>query len=1014
MRTSLGTFSYHRISLLIRLLLVYLFRIVKVLIPRQSYFFLVCLFSLFTNPLFSQIPANPIGTNPLSLKWSQINTDRVQVIFPKGLEPSAQRVANVIDYLWENNLKSIGQQQKKVTILFQNQTTIPNGFVTVGPFRSEFNMTPPQFNYTTDWLDVLAIHEYRHVQQFGNSENGITKLIKTISGSWAWGGMFGMALPRWYLEGDATGMETALTSSGRGRLPSFDMEYRSLILHNQKYSYEKAAAGSLKDFVPNWYNLGYYMTTYARKEFGQDVWSDVIADAGRYRGIFYPFDKGLKKRTGLSVKDLYQKTMEDLESQWQAKEGEKRQGTGRQINTKTKKTITHYTNPQYLNDETLIVTKSAYNQIPAFIMMGKNGREVKLTEPGIIRDPLNFNLSLSSGKLCWSEIGYDLRWINKNHSNIRQYNLSKKEKIKLSSKAKYFSPAFSNDVKKIVAVEATEDLTYHLVILSADSVELIHKLPNPDNYFYSFPRWMEDNEHIVVVAQKEEGNSLQKIHWETGVTETLTSPSNQQISHPFPKGDYIYFSGTYTGINNIFALHVEDKSLFQLTSSPLGAFHPSVSLSGKKLAYSEFHPQGYNIIEIDLDQTQWQVYSLDQPSSLQYYKILEEQEGGSIFEKVGNKEFDINKFNKWSGIVNFHSWLPFIEPPTFGARVLSDNKFGTLAMEAGAFYNVNEKEWTLGANASYAELFPVINTRYLLANRSSVIYNFAPANDTTIYANFYVEEWQENSISGGLALPLNLSKGNFFNRLTLRADYKRINLDVEGNFDKPNNARDTSMNGAINVQNLDFIFKEPLQSTVLNAMDVRMVFRSFRRMALQHLNPRLGLNLDLRYRSTFGNDNYQGDVFLGRTDLFLPGFGRNHSLVVNGLYQRQDVLDNYRFSNLFIYPRGYDVVFGDRVFKLGFNYHIPLLYPDLAIGGLAFVKRVKANLFYDQAWLEAEFPFGNTWTQNSAGVELSFDIRAFRLLEIDFGFRYSYVLGNSFLPRGGRNQFDFLLFSISQ
>jgi len=36
--------------------------------------------------LSAQIPANTIGANPLSLKWNQIRTDRVQVIFPRGLE----------------------------------------------------------------------------------------------------------------------------------------------------------------------------------------------------------------------------------------------------------------------------------------------------------------------------------------------------------------------------------------------------------------------------------------------------------------------------------------------------------------------------------------------------------------------------------------------------------------------------------------------------------------------------------------------------------------------------------------------------------------------------------------------------------------------------------------------------------------------------------------------------------------------------------------------------------------
>ena len=64
--------------------------------------------------LFCQVPSNPIGINPPSLKWQQIKTDKVQVIFPEGNEEEAQRVANVVHYLWERDNASIGEKKKKV------------------------------------------------------------------------------------------------------------------------------------------------------------------------------------------------------------------------------------------------------------------------------------------------------------------------------------------------------------------------------------------------------------------------------------------------------------------------------------------------------------------------------------------------------------------------------------------------------------------------------------------------------------------------------------------------------------------------------------------------------------------------------------------------------------------------------------------------------------------------------------------------------------------------------------
>ncbi|NJO02275.1 MAG: hypothetical protein HC880_11820 [Bacteroidia bacterium] len=313
----------------------------------------------------AQVPSNRLGLNPLRLRWNQIHTDKVRVIFPEGLESQGQRVANVVHYLQENHRESIGDRFQEVNILLQNQTTIPNGFVTVGPFRSEFLVTPPQFltSGPGDWIDMLAIHEYRHVQQFANTRRGITELGRAILGSWVWGGMAGTALPRWYWEGDAVGTETALTQAGRGRVPEFDMEYRALVLNDRIYGYEKASAGSLRDFVPDHYSLGYYLTTYARHHYDPEIWKNVVADAARYKGIFFPFSRSLNKRTGLRTPELYRATMQELDSQWTAKYETMPLSEAKQISLEApdlvRNTFTSYRYPQYQDDGSVIAEKAA-------------------------------------------------------------------------------------------------------------------------------------------------------------------------------------------------------------------------------------------------------------------------------------------------------------------------------------------------------------------------------------------------------------------------------------------------------------------------------------------------------------------------------------------------------------------------------------------------------------------------------------------------------------------------------
>ncbi len=83
---------------------------------------------------FSQI----FGGNPSSLRWRQINTPLARIIFPRGLDSTAERVTNIITFMNAPMAKTIGTKSRKINIVLQNQTTISNGYVGLGPFRSEF------------------------------------------------------------------------------------------------------------------------------------------------------------------------------------------------------------------------------------------------------------------------------------------------------------------------------------------------------------------------------------------------------------------------------------------------------------------------------------------------------------------------------------------------------------------------------------------------------------------------------------------------------------------------------------------------------------------------------------------------------------------------------------------------------------------------------------------------------------------------------------------------------------
>src|ERR1700733_11112993 len=247
--------------------------------------------------------AQQFGGNPPSLKWRQINTDTARIIFPARLETQAQLGAAIVHRLSGTTLTTIGGRQKKVDLVFENQTIIPNGYVQLAPFRSEFQLTPEQNSFdlgSLPWQKMLAIHEYRHVQQYNNFRVGVSRAFYYLFGEGGQSLANSLAVPNWFWEGDAVYQETLVSDQGRGRLPYFFNGYRALWAGDKRYSWMKLRNGSLRDYVPDWYPMGYMLVSYGREKYGDAFWRKVTLDAAAFKPLFYPMQGAIRRYSGLS------------------------------------------------------------------------------------------------------------------------------------------------------------------------------------------------------------------------------------------------------------------------------------------------------------------------------------------------------------------------------------------------------------------------------------------------------------------------------------------------------------------------------------------------------------------------------------------------------------------------------------------------------------------------------------------------------------------------------------------
>ena len=239
------------------------------------------------------------------IKWQKIDTPHFEIIFPEEIAHEGQRVANMMEHLYAPLGMTLGTDMKRTswTVLLTNQGVIDNAEAVLAPRRSPWFSPPDPSGYgPIECYNLYAVHEGRHMAQFDKMNQGLIRAAWILFGENGQFSMYGISIPWWFIEGDAVGIETALTRAGWGRMPAFNMEIRTLLLSGERYSYYKANFLSYKDWYPNEYHLGYLFTTHVRREYGADAWSRILDDAcgfSLYTPVF-AFSRALKKHGSLT------------------------------------------------------------------------------------------------------------------------------------------------------------------------------------------------------------------------------------------------------------------------------------------------------------------------------------------------------------------------------------------------------------------------------------------------------------------------------------------------------------------------------------------------------------------------------------------------------------------------------------------------------------------------------------------------------------------------------------------
>ena len=956
------------------------YRILKLFPKLISFLRIGIIIMMIAMPFIVRAQYFAVGQDPGKIRWRQIQSVNFQVIYPSDYETEAQRVVRIFEKAYDYSGITLRHQPKKISIILHTKSNESNGFVAWSPSRVELFPTPHQGIYAQDWIEQLAIHELRHHVQIDKIESELPSIFRILLGEQAASIVIGAYLPFWFLEGDAVVTETALSHSGRGRLSSFSMELKAQVDEKKIYSFDKAYLGSYKDYIPDYYQLGYQMVSNIRDQSGGEVWSKVLHHIARNPLGINSLSKGLRLATGKNQDDFYKLIMMNLKSTNPFSLGIMADSSlqGKHILTDSKD-FADYSYPYFLDDTTYVAYKTSLKQIPEVVIIDRNQKENRLFQPGQV---LEESMSVANDKIIWIESKPDIRWTYRNLTLLRIFDIKSGLLREKNLSVKLFAPVISPNGKWIAAVKYDSQNHCSIVVLKVDDFKLVKEFSATDHNNFISPAWSAENDALYAVELGEQGKSIIRIDLETGALENMTVSTYGELKKPVQAGKYLLYCANQSGKMEGYAMELKTKKSYLIASGKYGIKDLQCSPDGARLLFTDYSSNGFKLALIDTFKLTAKVIAMEVNSIDTLAEKLASQEKGIInFSNLDSITYTSKKYRKFSNLINIHSWSPvYIDPDqsivNAGFSVVSQNKLSTAITQMGFDYNTTNHTGKWIAKFEYAGWYPVLrlygdygkekSTYYQINNHYNMQHKLASVDTVAIS---YTQSVMNLHIDA--AIPFNYSHGKMYRM-------------VEPEFQ------------------VGYSYKwqdSTTPSSIFRGSYIPFTYRLYAhnilRLSPSDIQSRWGQIIDLQYRHTPLGDKQLGAIAAAEGTIFLPGFFNNQGIKMYLGYQKKIANDHY-FSDLVNYPRGYSNVENSSLLTFRSDYVLPVWSPDWNLWRLYYLKRITLRIHYDFAMVNSPVQGADSFIHrsiSSIGGELLTECHFLRFIApVKLGVRESLLI----------------------
>ena len=922
------------------------------------------------------------GSDPPQ-KWSSIRTPDVRILYPDTVAGIAHRTLRYIEAVRPSIGYGFRHGPMRIPFVMHPENFQSNGLVMYLPKRVEFLTSPAVDSYSMPWYKQLVAHEYRHAVQYNNLNRGLIRVASYVLGQQ--GSTIGLlCLPMWVLEGDAVMSETMMSSYGRGLQPSFSMAYRALgSVGRDRRNIDRWFCGSYRDYIPDHYELGYQICSYAWERYGENIWDKVAWYSARNPYVIATTSVALRKFYKTNATELFHATFDSLERFWASLPPQEDSATT--LVELPSDNHTTYQWPLPLGDTAVLAVKSDLARVSRFVVLDRRtGRERVVCHTGLI----STRPSVWGGRVWWTEYRRSTLFEQRVNSQLCYMDLADGRPRTFAHERKAL---YATATEEAVAwVEYAPDGRYSVVVRPREGGE--QRLATPERTEIHGLAWDDRTRAWYVLVTDDSGMWLGRIDAE-GV-------------HPLTRGAYItlsdlragdgrlYYGSIASGLDEAHCYDLLSRREYRITTSAYGSFDPSPA--GDTVLLTTYDRRGYRLTAQAFDpgsatampvtpsrlpadrvnppRQRWEVVNLD---TVRYT----EADSVSLAE-----QFPAKRYRKLPRLVNVHSWMPVAFNPfsfteeqvidfNLGFTLLSQNLLSNTEAYAsygwnrheGSLFNLGVRYFGLGVrfdlDASYGgnQLF------YALAS-------FDPETQTPVYQPMPAPD-KYYSLGLTATLPLYFQRGYHTRQLSLWGGWNYSNGMVA------DLGKIEWQNGSIhNIQRIGF--KKGLHKVSFGAG-----FSDQVRMSHRDLAPRWGYTLTASYTFNPTNTNFS-DLVAVYGHGYLPGVAAHHSLSVAATFQTS--VGGYKFPSGYaplsykstsLIPQGFssaEIVSNDYT-AAEVNYQLPVWYPEGGIGSILYFKRVRVNLGGGYAQFRWPAASGMEWRRIwSAGGDVIVDLNVFR------------------------------------